>query len=282
MDKKTEYDTLVLSGGGVKGYILLGAIQSALDLKMISDVKTYVGTSIGSVISYLLAIGYSPVELMVALHIGNWMEKLSYFDLVSMTNGNGASSFTPIQECLEKLTIDKIGKFITLGKLKEEFGKTLICTTYNMTTCKMEYLSPDTHHELPCLTALRMSANIPLVFDRFKYTDCFYVDGGIGDNFPIITGEEHGEKVLGFNMKADVKSLQDNPDDGIISYFFRLLQVPVKQATEYRLSTSTEKSTIIHLFSGNLKSPLEFSLASQQRLEMFSEGYQQTKEFFKT
>ena len=268
-----EYDTLVLPGGGLKGFCLLGAIQSAMDSGLLNNIKNYVGTSIGSILGYLLAIGYKPIEIMVAIYTNKWLERMQNYNLVAMINGNGATTFTSLHEALEKLTINKIGQFITLGKLKELYGKTLICVAYNMTTCCTEYLGPDNYPDLPCITALRMSSNIPLIFDRFMYMDQYYIDGGVSDNFPIKKGEEIGEKVLGIHLKISEKSLQDNPEEGLIYYFLRLLQIPIIQSTKYKVESAGDKCTIIPVNTGELKASFEFDVKSKLRLDMFSAGY---------
>jgi predicted acylesterase/phospholipase RssA len=112
-----DYDTLVLSGGGIKGFCLLGGVQAAFDLGLLKNIDTYVGTSVGAMIGYLLAIGYTPIEIIVSLYTNRWLEKMQYFNLVAMINGNGATSFTNLNEALEKLTLAKIGRLLTLGKL---------------------------------------------------------------------------------------------------------------------------------------------------------------------
>jgi predicted acylesterase/phospholipase RssA len=278
------YDTLVLAGGGVKGLVLLGAIQTLTDSKKLEAVNTYVGTSVGAIIGYFLAIGYTPVEIIALIYCHKWLDKLQDLNLMNLINGNGVLSFAPIQEALEFFTLTKIGKFLTLKKLEEEYGKKLVCCTYNMTTCKPEYLSAETHPDLPCLTALRMSANIPLVFDRFSYTNNFYIDGGIVDNFPIGKGIELGKSVIGINMKVDEKSLADSPEDGVVPYFFRLLQVPIIQSVEFRNEKITKECLengkvckILTIRSGELKASVGLNVPHKTRFEMFSEGYQQAK-----
>lgn len=272
------YDTLVLSGGGSKGFCLLGAVQATIDLGLASNLRNYIGTSIGAIIGYLLAIGYTPIEIMVELSKHKWLERMQYFNVISVTNGNGALNFNNLSEALEKLTLDKIGRLLTLKNLRELFGKTLICVTYNTTRCETEYLSPDTHPELPCLIALKMSANIPIVFDRFKYTDCFYIDGGITDNFPILKGEEIGENVLGIYLDINEKSLADKPEEGIITYFLKLLYTPIIQSTKFKTTRVSSKCKIIPVRTEQLHSGIEFNIHSKMRLDMFSCGYSAVKE----
>lgn len=276
-----SYDTLVLSSGGSKGILLLGAIQAANDEGLLYSVNTYVGSSVGSIIGYLLAIGYSPVEIIVELHRNQWIDQLKNYDLVAMINGNGATRFTPIQEALEQLTINKIGRFLTLEGLRKAYCKTLVCCTYNMTSSQVEYLSHDNYPDLPCITALKMSANIPLMFDRFKYMDSFYVDGAIANNFPIDKGDEIGSSVLGLNIEPNLIELADDPEQGVLSYIFKLLRVPVNQSTEYRCRLVSDKCTIVPIATTEFKGSLGLNVPRKIRFEMFSSGYKQFKEKYK-
>ena len=58
-------DTLCFSGGGVKGFAIIGVLEyleknNNLDILLI---KNYVGTSCGAIISFLLSINYSINEI---------------------------------------------------------------------------------------------------------------------------------------------------------------------------------------------------------------------------
>ena len=281
-EPREPYDTLVLSGGGVKGIHILGAIQALMDMSMLTEVKNYLGTSIGAIIGYCLAIGYTPLEIIISLHANRWLEKVQSFNLVAMINGEGATSFISLYEALEKMTLLKIGKLLTLGKLKEEYGKTLVCATYNITTCKVEYLSPDTHPDLPCLIALRMSANVPLVFERFRYMGSFYVDGGIGDNFPITPALEIGKNIIGLYLEVPADTLRDEPGDGILAYFLRIIQIPIIQCTKANSEKAKgrDSCTIIPIHTPDFRNALQFDVQSKSRLDMFSNGYSCVKKFF--
>jgi predicted acylesterase/phospholipase RssA len=149
-----------------------------------------------------------------------------------------------------------------------------------MTTCNTEYLHPETHPDLPCITAIRMSCNIPLVFERFKYLDNYYIDGGLADNFPVLYGEKIGNKIIALHLQVDANSVKDEPADGMLIYFIRLLQIPILQATKYKLDAiNKEKTTVISIKSGNLRNMLEFRIKSTEQLEMFSMGYTYVKEY---
>ena len=59
------YDTICLSGGGIKGISFIGALDF-LQLKSyinINQINNWVGTSAGSMLCYLLTLGYSIHEI---------------------------------------------------------------------------------------------------------------------------------------------------------------------------------------------------------------------------
>jgi predicted acylesterase/phospholipase RssA len=268
------YDTLVLSGGGVKGFLLLGSLQYLHDNKIITDVTNYVGVSVGAIICYLLLIGYTPIEIIVYICTRHVLEEMKQFSIINMINLDGALSYSPIQEILEKMTLDKIGKFLTLKTLRELTNKSLTCVTYNQTLKKVEYLNSDTHPDLPCLVALRMSANVPFLFEKFRYMNNCFIDGSIAEGFPILHGEKLSKSnVIGIRIVKDEESL----GEGILQELFNLLHVPMNQATEFKILNTTDKSNIISLIDSG-KFMFDFNLASTEKLDMFSSGYSQTKE----
>lgn len=270
-----KFDTLVVSAGGVKGFSLLGGVQALIDNDEIKFVDKFIGTSVGSIICYLMIIGYNPVELLGIINSNKWLEKMNNFDIVSVFNNNGAISFSHIAEAIEKLTLSKVGRFFTLGKLREVFNKTLICVTYNMTTCNTEYLGPDNYPDLPCVTALRMSCNIPIIFDRFQYLDCYYIDGACTQSFPIQKAQEIGEKIIGLYIMSKENSVKDEPEQGILNYFYKLLQIPMLQNLQNILEkVDKEKTTIIPLENESLiQGSVKFDIDHQYRMNMFFSGY---------
>jgi len=272
-----DYDTLVLSGGSTKGILTLGSLQFAQDTFLLKHIKTYIGTSSGAIICYLLTIGYTPIEIVVYICTHQLLEKMQHFNVVAMINGGGASSFNHIQEHIEKMTISKIGYLPTLQDIYTKFDKTLICVTHNLTTNETEYLDPEHYPNLPCITALRMSSNLPLVFEHFKYGDNFYIDGGISDNFAIDLGEKRGEKILGILLSPENTNFTNEIDSNILELIYKLMFIPIKQAITHKLKNCTHKCTIIELDYKKLKF-FNFNVSSIEKLEMFSSGYQQFKD----
>jgi predicted acylesterase/phospholipase RssA len=274
--KETEFDTIVLSGGAAKGLCSLGALQCAEDSFRLTRVTNFVGTSVGAIICYLIAIGFKPVEIVVWICTHQLLETLRQFDVVNMVSGVGATSFGAITDQLEHMTISKIGRYINLKDLKELYGKTLICATYNRTKRKTEYLSPITHPDLPCLTALRMSANFPYIFEKFLYMGDFFVDGGISDNFPIDIGDGMGEKVLGIVLNETEDEHSDVASIKLSEDFYELVGIPMATATAYKILNASAKCTIVSISYPKFK-VFNFNIPASEKLEMFSKGYNEAR-----
>ena len=281
-DVVINYDTLVLSGGSSKGIIILGALQYAYDNFLLNKVTNYIGTSIGAIICYLLAIGYTPIEIVIYICTNQLFEKIQHFNIVAMINGVGAISFNNIYEHLEKMTIEKLGYIPTFLDLKEKYLKNFICVTYNITEDKTEYLSYENYPNLPCLIGLRMSANLPLIFENYKYGNSFYIDGGITDNFAIDIGDKIGKKVLGILITSDSENFNNNPESSILEFIYKLIFIPISQILEYKLKNiSDEKCKIIKLCYDKIKF-FDFNINSKTKLDFFSFGYENMKKEFET
>ena len=271
-----NFDTLVISGGGINGLTMLGFLQYVYDNYLINNINTYVGTSVGSILCYLLAIGYTPIEIMVYICTNHLFERLKYFNIVAMYNGQGATTFSHINEQLEKITIEKLGRLVTLNELYILHKKRLICVTHNMTSDTTEYLDYTTYPNMPCLIALRLSSNLPLIFDHFKYLGNYYIDGGVSDNFPIKKGEEIGDKVLGVFVRANTGPFEPKDEANILEYIYKIMMIPTDKLMNQQINNISEKSSVFRLDTSEFK-PFDFNIDSQTKLEMFSKGYQEIK-----
>lgn len=273
-----QYDCMVLSGNSARGLVTMGAVQYLIDNNFLNP-HTLIGTSSGAIINFLYAIGIEPIDGLVYLCTTKVFEQLSQVNVVSMLHGTGAVSYAHITETLEKIVIAKIGFLPTLQDVYEKFNKTLIIVTHNATTNETEYLSPKTHPTLPCLTAIRMSANLPLVFDQFQYNGSYYIDGGLSDNFAIHIGDKMGKKVIGFSIsdKADSVKFEPDSDAGILSYFLKIMAIPISHRDVFKCASVSDKCTIVHLSTTPGLVVRGFGVSTRERINMFCSGYLQTK-----
>jgi len=181
-------DTLCISGGGLKGFSFLSALNvlvehNYLDLNLINK---YVGTSFGAIFGFLLNIGYSTEELVT--YLNNYDKKKLSFDLdleLFFTN-NGFCDGTKILDFIEVLLNLKIRiKDINFKDLEILTKKKLLIITTNFSKGKKEVFSSDTTPLVSVIKAIRMSISIPLLMTPVKYNDDYYVDGGLTSNLGV-------------------------------------------------------------------------------------------------
>ena len=130
---------------------------------------------------------------------------------------------------------------VTIFKNKTiKFNKKLIGVTYNLTFDKMELLSVDDTPDLNCIEAAKMTSNLPFLFEKCKYNDNYYLDGGIINNFPIDLAKNIGNKILGVvtynELKKDPKinnKMIENENQ--LEFIYKLMFVSIDQTTDYRL-----------------------------------------------
>lgn len=271
-DKDMAYDTLCLAGTSSKALLTLGALQMLQDKNELSNIKHFLGTSAGCIISYFLIIGYSPVELLCSICVNQIFEKMKHLNVVAMVNGTGAASWSKLQETLEKMTIRKIGFLPTLGDILDKFDKTLSAVTYNLTLEKTEVLSSVTHPTLPVLVALRMTANMPFVFENFEYNSNHYIDGGVGNNFPLAEAESMGKRVLAICVRSGKSNFAE---DSFVQFFYRVLTLPMTQASNFAIERTRENTKVVTLKTSKKYMFFDFNFSSGEKLDLFSSGYGQ-------
>jgi predicted acylesterase/phospholipase RssA len=271
------YDSLVLSGGGIKGLLTLGAVQCCMDSKILSNCRNFIGTSSGSMICYLLCIGYTPTEILVYISVHNSFDKIKEIRGIN----DGFLSFSNIQEVLEDMTMKKIGYFPKMKDIKEKFNKNLKIVTYNETLQKQEIITSDTHPELPCMIAIHMSSNIPFIFERFKYQGSFFLDGGLVNNFPVNIADNDTDKTLGIAISMPLTELyEDKPDRLNFQYIIKVMLAPIRHMMELNIKNASENCDILRINTKHdQKLAFDFTISSGVRLDMFVFGYETMKKF---
>lgn len=278
-----DYNTMVLSGGGVKGLGILGALQFLADQNKLCTVVKYIGTSVGAIIGYLIAIGYSPIEVMVNIYQKQIIEKvMNAVNVMDLMNHGGAVNFFVLQDILEDMTISKIGHLLTMEQLYNEFGKHLICCTYNHSKGVCEYLDYRNHPKLPCVIALKMSSNFPFLFHPFFYEDSTYIDGALLENFPIsqLTEEDIaiGIRLGQPKQKVTTQKHKQQPFD-FIQHVFSILSISIEHSSRLSETQATykPKDTVPILLDLDV---FQWSMTMTDKFNAFSVGYETIKNYY--
>lgn len=189
---------LVLSGGGVFGAALLGALHS---LHSLDPFKVFAGTSVGALISALLVIGYTPLELLRLVSDEPSLMKPEHkldFNRFGMVSQDNIRAFT------ERLFEEKT-KAKSFQEIYKEFKKELIIVGTNLSRQRAVYFQKEDFPQMNVIDALMISCCVPMVFPYIVFENEVHVDGFVTDNFPIRYVAEKYSDVIGINICKNQK-----------------------------------------------------------------------------
>ena len=281
---------LALEGGGVKGLAYPGALQVLQSEDILPKVRNVAGTSAGSIVAALIALGYTP-EQMQALMLDLDFKQ---FEDGSVLGGPGrffrkfgwfkGDYFLEWMQCrVKEQTGNPNATFADLHKDSSKFKDLFVLST-DLSRRRTQVFSFDTSPDLPVAHAVRASMSIPLFFEAFMIDDALFgesgrkqdlfVDGGVLDNYPIELFDKNGvnPQTLGlflYNQGAAV-----NPDYKIDSFpeyarnlFEALLNV---QVNAFNNNPDDQKRTIKINDLG--VGTTDFSLSNEMKCKLIQQG----------
>jgi predicted acylesterase/phospholipase RssA len=268
---------LIISGGGMKGFCALGAVVKLKELEIIDEPDVYCGTSIGSSICFLLAIGYSPEDIFTILHDID-SEMLMKYNIDSIFNDShfGIANLDAFISVITILTKKKnISKKITFKKLYDKFKKELIITGVSVNDAKLYYFNHINTPNMEIITAIKISCSIPFIFKPVEYNNKIWIDGGCFNNYPIDYFIDKLDDVIGISLE-DGETIIDTFDD-IPSYISQVLKCIIK-GLNFGKYDKYQKNTIkIKVYS----SYNFFDITKDEKKVLYSYGYNTVQEFYK-
>ncbi len=211
---------LTLSGGGAKGLAHIGILQALDSAGLKVDYIT--GTSMGSIIGSLYAMGYSGDTIEKMAHQMDWdnlfsnqpvltdisfEEKREYNKyLIEIPFEYGKPKLASGVIAGEQLWLELARLCWPVNGVKDfsQFDIPFKCIATDVTTG--EVVTLDTGD---IVTAIRASMAIPSVFTAVKIGDKKLVDGGVVRNFPVITAKEMGaDLVIGSNVSGGLRKAE--------------------------------------------------------------------------
>ncbi len=198
---------LALSGGGAKGFAHIGVLKVLEEAGVTVD--CIAGSSMGSIIGGLYAIGYSPDSLAALARNENWPglfnDAITRRDLPMKEkpwDGRYLGTF-PIRERNVQLPAGLIaGQKVTallarltwrVGALADfkQFPIPFVCVATDLESGEVVTLD---HGDLPA--AMRASMAIPTIFTPVKRDHRLLVDGMLVRNFPVAEVRQLGASVV--------------------------------------------------------------------------------------
>lgn len=220
---------VVLSGGGAKGMAHIGALKVIEEAGI--PIDYVVGTSMGSIIGGLYAIGYTPEQMDSMVRAQDWSFLLS--DQVSRKEKNMEEreadekyivsvpfSKTNIKELTDGLikgqNISNLFSQLTIGYHDSiDFNRLPIpfaCVAEDIVTGKEVVF-----HQGVLATAMRASMAIPGAFTPVRLDSMVLVDGGVTNNYPVNVARRMGaDVIIGVDVQSTLKPANELDNAGII------------------------------------------------------------------
>jgi predicted acylesterase/phospholipase RssA len=270
-----NFEGVVLSGGGTKGILTLGALHYYYEKGTYNHahVQTYSATSVGTSISVLLLCGYTPIEIFIEVYkTHNLFQIPNNISIFDISKNMGVLPIESFSCKIKNMIESKLGFIPTLEELKGLTNKTLIATVSNVTKMRTEYYSHENNPTISSLLATELSCCLPVVFRRMKYGEDYMTDGGLTDNFPIKQIDDGKKKILAIATIIPESSDSHPPEDQFIGYFYRLMLLPVTTNNNLRLTSCGSNVTLIKIkYDVDI---FEVSISEDKKMDMFTIGYQ--------
>ncbi len=243
-----KYNTgIVLSGGAVRGFAHLGAIQALHEAGINPDIIS--GVSAGSIVGAFYADGYEPEEIL------DVFEQKKFYDLVRVLFRNYG--------LLDISGLKKLLKSNLNARKFKDLKKPLFVAATNIKTGAVEYFN-----EGDVVDIVTASSSIPVLFKPQKIDKKIYVDGGLTNNLPIEPLSKDCKKLIGIN----VNPLEEDPKlDGIRDIAIRSFHISIAAAV-----TNKKELFDTYIEPQKLRKYGYFNVKDGKAL--FKIGYEATKE----
>lgn len=270
---------LALSGGGIRGIAHAGVLK-ALEENNIK-IDAIGGTSSGSIIATLYAMGYSPyyIYILFKKYAKDLVNQNSISKVTSIGNfmankkGNFQGFYTgeEIESGFNNIALRKGVKKISDIKMPIVIPTVDVQDSkkYIITNKIPEKSSPNTEYinNIDIGKAIRASSSFPVVFSPCEYNKHRFLDGGILDNFPTTEVKKQGvDKTITVNFKAD--DIDENSN--IMDIVMRTIDIMGNKISEENISNSDMVLTI--------KTDKIGLLETEKLDECYKYGYRQTIE----
>lgn len=274
-------DTLCLSGGGTKGICYIGAIKFLEENNYINlcQIKTFLGTSVGSILCFFFSIGFSTNELKEFVLQFDFCKFEPKVDSIYFLSNYGLDNGEKIMTAVKTFLFEKFKIYdISFKELYEKTKKELKIFSTNYTKSRSELFSYKCSPNLSVIDAIRMSISVPFLFTPVKYNDCIYIDGGITNNFPIRYCD------LCNSLGITIINREDNEFESLPKFLMGICSIAIDSISLNQIQDNDEiiNKTKYNYFEINCrqKDTLNFALNKDNIENLLTDGYDSAEKFY--
>ena len=259
------YSHLVISGGGIKGIAIVGALKVLNEKKLIDNIMGFIGSSVGGLICYFLNIGYSFDELYdIMMNIDfNKYREINFTDIIDEW---GLDSGEPFMKLISAISKQKgINNDITFDGLFKKTDKELVLTGSNIMTNEIMYYGYKTTPNMKIFDAIRITISYPFVFYPIKKENTILVDGGMFSPYPIEYYKDIKDKIgIVIHNKFIYNNIESCED-----YLITMINCMQERYEKFYLDKYESDSIILNINNVN---SMNFALSKNDKYEMYKNG----------
>lgn len=210
---------LCLSGGGIKGAAHIGVLQALEDNNI--HINYISGTSSGSIVASLYAVGYSPKEIYdFFVKYSKEITHISIKNILKLIGGlifkhkviiQGLNDGIKLEKiiynvCKDKgiYTINQVNFPLLIPSVNLQNGDAYIFSSKHIRSKDKSNYKYD--NKILLSKAVRASCSFPGIYSPVSYQGCTLVDGGIRENIPWKETKNMGaDKVISIIFESPIE-----------------------------------------------------------------------------
>jgi predicted acylesterase/phospholipase RssA len=280
---------LVIPGGAIYGLSYYGSLRylSQNNAFNIQNIKTIHSTSVGCIISTILALKFEWTEMDNYFINRPWQDvfKFSLCSLVKCFKNNGIFDITTIKEIFLPLFSAKdISIDITMKDFYELTGVELHFFTIDVSTFTLVDISYESFPEWTVIESVYASSCAPILFKPFQKNGSWYTDGGILANCPLKQLCESKIKpkfneILSITTEDRNSTTKSYDKFNLLQYIFDLLsKIVSKIQPTFKRNKHTEYEVVITQSLIPVYDVFSIVNSPQQRIKLIEHGSKLAKD----
>lgn len=274
--------TCLFGGGAIRGISYVGAIKAMEELEI--KPSTLAGSSVGSIIAALLAVGYNAEEIKeIFLKVNFELFKdiqLGIGPKFALSKGEVFLEW--MRELIEqKFYGEKYKKGTNKSVTFKDIDKNLVIITTDLSNFECKEFSRFETPDYEIAKAVRISSAMPGLMRPIEYNNTLLVDGDLQKSWPMWKLSKNllvnGERVLEFRLEG---LIEDN-DMNALDYANAVYSCMTAMATSFVTSiyAQRDKFDYIVLNTGDVI-VVDFNIPTDKRECLIKSGYDQTMCYF--
>ena len=274
--------TCLFGGGGARGFAYCCSIKAMEDLGIQYDIIG--GSSVGSVIATLLAVGYNSQEIKdIFMKVNFELFRDIRFGLgkdFALSKGEVFTDWlrTLLAEKVWANNPDKKNCTVTF----KDIEKSLVVITTNLSNFKCQEFSKNSTPDYDVAQAVRISCSMPGLMIPTNYDGMTLVDGDLQKSMPMWklskTVLKNADRIIEFRLEGDYSGKERNPIDFLNTIYSCMTYV----GTEF-VSGIFRKNDRYECIKINTRDTIvvDFNMPKKERANLLKIGYDEVMNYFK-